>query len=130
MNKIYGVGTDIVDITRIKRSIKNKKFINKIFSDKEIKNSKNKLDSYYGKRFAAKEAFSKALGTGISEGISFNEISILNNDKGQPYIELKRTAWKANGRSCSMSETPDRFSQALKEILSGGFTRTVLSIGN
>ena len=88
MNKIYGVGTDIVDITRIKKSIKNKKFINKIFSDKEIKNSKNKLDSYYAKRFAAKEAFSKALGTGISEGISFNEISILNNDKGQPYIEF------------------------------------------
>ena len=88
MNKIYGVGTDIVDITRIKKSIKNKKFINKIFSDREIKNSKNKLDSYYAKRFAAKEAFSKAIGTGISEGISFNEISILNNDKGQPYIEL------------------------------------------
>ena len=88
MNKIYCVGTDIVDITRIKKSIKNKKFINKIFSDKEIKNSKNKLDSYYAKRFAAKEAFSKALGTGISEGISLNEISILNNDKGQPYIEL------------------------------------------
>ena len=88
MNKIYGVGTDIVDITRIKKSIKNKKFINKIFSDKEIKKTKNKLDSYYAKRFAAKEAFSKALGTGISEGISFNEISILNNDKGQPYIEL------------------------------------------
>ena len=88
MNKIYGVGTDIVDITRIKKSIKNKKFIYKIFSDREIKNSKNKLDSYYAKRFAAKEAFSKALGTGISEGISFNEISILNNDKGQPYIEL------------------------------------------
>ena len=88
MNKIYGVGTDIVDITRIKKSINNKKFINKIFSDKEIKKTKNKLDSYYAKRFAAKEAFSKALGTGISEGISFNEISILNNDKGQPYIEL------------------------------------------
>ena len=88
MNKIYGVGTDIVDIARIKKSIKNKKFINKIFSDKEIKKTKNKLDSYYAKRFAAKEAFSKALGTGISEGISFNEISILNNDKGQPYIEL------------------------------------------
>ena len=81
MNKIYGVGTDIVDITRIKKSIKNKKFINKIFSNKEIRNSKQKLDSYYAKRFAAKEAFSKALGTGISEGISFNEISILNNDK-------------------------------------------------
>jgi phosphopantetheine--protein transferase-like protein len=40
MNKIYGVGTDIVDITRIKKSIKNKKFINKIFSNREIKNSK------------------------------------------------------------------------------------------
>ena len=88
---IYGIGTDIVDISRIKIVFnKNKNFKKKIFSINEIKIIENKpikMESY-AKRFAAKEAFSKAIGTGISNGISFNEISIKNNSKGKPYIEL------------------------------------------
>ena len=91
MNGIFGVGIDIVDISRIKRlTKKNKIFIKRIFSPTEIKyceSKKNKISSY-SKRFAAKEAFSKALGTGISKGISFNEISINNNASGAPFIEL------------------------------------------
>lgn len=91
MKKIFGIGTDIVDISRIKRlTNKNKIFIKRIFSPTEIKyceSKKNKISSY-SKRFAAKEAFSKALGTGISKGISFNEISINNNASGAPFIEL------------------------------------------
>jgi holo-[acyl-carrier protein] synthase len=88
---IYGIGTDIVDISRIKIVFnKNKNFKKKIFSLKEIKYIDSKLYKIpsYAKRFSAKEAFSKALGTGISNGISFNEISINNNSKGKPYIEL------------------------------------------
>ena len=91
MNNIFGIGTDIVDISRVKKLIKsNKKFKNRIFSKKEIKyceSSINKIASY-SKRFAAKEAFAKALGTGISKGISFNEISIANRKNGAPFIEL------------------------------------------
>tara|TARA_B110000971_G_scaffold218152_1_gene256399 strand:+ start:339 stop:719 length:381 start_codon:yes stop_codon:yes gene_type:complete len=89
MNNIFGIGTDIVDISRIKK-ILNKKFISRIFSVKEIQYCESKTDksAYYSKRFAAKEAFTKALGTGISKGISFNEISIRNNKNGSPYIEL------------------------------------------
>ena len=89
MNNIFGIGTDIVDISRIKK-ILNKKFISRIFSVKEIQYCESKTDksAYYSKRFAAKEAFTKALGTGISKGISFNEISISNNKNGSPYIEL------------------------------------------
>ena len=91
MKKIFGIGTDIVDISRIKRLInKNKIFVKRIFSSTEIKyceSKKNKISSY-SKRFAAKEAFSKALGTGISKGISFNEISINNNKNGAPFIKL------------------------------------------
>ena len=88
---IYGIGTDIVDISRIKTVFnKNRNFKKKIFSLEEIKTTENKFNKIgsYVKRFAAKEAFSKALGTGISNGISFNEISINNNNKGKPYIEL------------------------------------------
>jgi holo-[acyl-carrier protein] synthase len=91
MKNILGIGTDIVDILRIKKIFnKNKRFKDKMFSKTEIKyceSKKNKIASY-SKRFAAKEAFAKALGVGISKGISFNEISINNNKNGAPYIEL------------------------------------------
>ena len=88
---IYGIGIDIVSIKRIKSSIKNKNFIKRIYNYQEIlkcKKSVNQINCY-AKRFAAKEAFSKALGTGISNGINFNEITVLNNKSGKPYINLK-----------------------------------------
>jgi holo-[acyl-carrier protein] synthase len=87
---IYGIGTDIVSIERIKRSLKKKFFLKRIFHEKEILKCKKIINSYncYAKRFAAKEAFSKALGTGISNGIKFNEIIILNKKSGKPYIIL------------------------------------------
>lgn len=88
--KIHGVGTDIVSVERIKKSIKNKNFIKRIFNKKEIIKCENYLDrsNCYAKRFAAKEAFSKALGTGITKSISFNEIIVLNKKSGKPYISL------------------------------------------
>ncbi len=87
---IYGIGTDIVSVDRIKTSLKNKNFIIRIFNKKEIKKCKNINNSIncYAKRFAAKEAFAKALGTGISNGINFNEIVILNKKSGKPYINI------------------------------------------
>ena len=91
MSKIYGIGTDIIDISRIQKLLnKNSQFKNRIFSTKEIKycDLKTNKIACYSKRFAAKEAFTKALGTGISKGISFNEISINNNKNGSPFIEL------------------------------------------
>jgi len=91
MNCIFGIGMDVVDISRVKKLLNNnKKFINRIFSTKEIKYCESKLNKVasYSKRFAAKEAFVKALGVGISKGISFNEISINNKNDGAPFIEL------------------------------------------
>ena len=87
---IFGIGTDIVNINRIKNSLKNKNFINRIFNKKEILKCKKITNSIncYAKRFAAKEAFTKALGTGISNGINFNEIVILNKKSGRPYISI------------------------------------------
>ena len=97
---IFGIGTDIVSVDRIKNSLKNKKFVYRIFNEKEIlkcKKNSNRINCY-AKRFAAKEAFSKALGTGISNGINFNEIVILNKKSGKPYINIigqtKRTLKK------------------------------------
>ena len=88
--KIYGIGTDIVSVDRIKKSLKNSNFLYRIFNKQEITKCKklSRLNNCYAKRFAAKEAFSKALGTGISKGIKFNEIIILNEKSGKPFIKL------------------------------------------
>ena len=85
--KIFGIGVDLVKNQRIKQSIKKKGFIEKIFSKKEIgysQKTSNKVN-FFAKRFAAKEAFSKALGTGFRGGISFKKIEILNDKMGKPY---------------------------------------------
>ena len=88
---IHGIGTDIVDVNRIKRSLKNKNILNRLFSKEEISkcNKLNNSINCYAKRFAAKEAFSKALGTGISNGVNFNEIIVMNKKNGKPFIKLK-----------------------------------------
>ena len=86
---IFGIGSDIIDISRVKKALKNKNFKKKIFSKNKIKiieTKSNKLPSY-AKKFAAKEAFSKALGTGISGGISFKDISINNDKKEYKFLE-------------------------------------------
>ena len=86
----FGIGTDIVSIDRVKKSLKNKNFLKRIFNEKEISKCKKivKSTNCFAKRFAAKEAFSKALGTGIAKGINFNEIIVLNKKSGKPYIIL------------------------------------------
>ena len=68
--KTLGIGVDIINNSRIKKSINNKKFVLRIFSKDEINNSKKTIDKtgFFSKRFAAKEAFSKALGTGFRKG--------------------------------------------------------------
>ena len=88
--KILGNGVDIVENSRIKRLISNKKFIQRIYSRSEIKISKKikNKESYFAKRFAAKEAFVKSLGTGFKNGINFKDISILNTAYGKPKILL------------------------------------------
>ena len=91
--KILGIGTDIVNIKRIEKILKKKEtnFKKNVFSKNEIIYCEKKSNPYpfYAKRFAAKEAFSKALGTGINKDISFKNIHVLNNKKGKPYIILK-----------------------------------------
>jgi holo-[acyl-carrier protein] synthase len=88
--KIYGLGTDIVSVLRIKLSIKKRAFITKIFNKTEIAKCDNQINkaNCYAKRFAAKEAFSKAIGTGISKGLNFKEIIVQNMRSGKPYIVL------------------------------------------
>ena len=88
--KIVGIGVDIVENKRIKSSIKNKKFISRIFSRDEILYSKKIFNriNYLSKRFAAKEALAKALGTGFRDGLNFKDIEVANNKLGKPYYIL------------------------------------------
>jgi len=85
-----GVGVDIIENSRIKKSIKNKKFLYRVFSKVEIVNSRkaSNKSGYFSKRFAAKEAFSKALGSGFRNGLNFNDITVVNDRYGKPSIKL------------------------------------------
>ena len=88
--QILGIGVDIVSNLRIKKSIKKNSFINRVFSKSEIyqsKKTKNK-SNYFSKRFAAKEAFMKALGTGFRYNVNFKDISVINNKEGKPEIKI------------------------------------------
>jgi len=87
---ILGNGVDIIKNSRIKKSIKNKNFIKRIFSSYEINESRNlkNKEKFFAKRFAAKEAFVKSIGTGFRKGINFNDISVKNNSLGKPKIYL------------------------------------------
>ncbi len=84
--KILGIGVDIVENSRITESLKNNRFIKRIFSNLEILTANKIKDkkSYYSKRFAAKEAFAKSIGTGFRGDLNFKDISIVNDKFGKP----------------------------------------------
>jgi holo-[acyl-carrier protein] synthase len=94
---MYGIGVDICEVNRFDRLKEKSDFIQKIFTEEEIKYCCPKKNSsqYFAVRFAAKEAFLKALGTGIGKGIHLKEIEVVRNDSGKPFIllhgETKRT---------------------------------------
>jgi len=97
---MIGIGVDIVQIERFNKSIEqNTKLAQRVLTKSEfsvfIERSKKNIDNakrYLAKRFAAKEAVSKALGTGIAKGVSFQDIEILNNELGAPYVVLYKEA--------------------------------------
>ena len=87
--EIIGNGVDIVENKRIKNSLKNKNFIIRVFTQNEINQSKKSINkiNYYAKRFAAKEAFVKAIGEGFRNNINFGDIEVTNDKKGKPIIK-------------------------------------------
>ena len=89
---VIGTGVDIIENSRIKKSILNKSFLYRVFTNKEIlisKNFKNKAN-YFAKRFAAKEAFAKSLGTGFRNDFNFKDISIINDKLGKPSFFISK----------------------------------------
>jgi len=90
--KLSGIGVDIIENFRIKKMIENKFFLQRVFSSYEILNSRKKKDkiSYFAKRFAAKEAFSKSLGTGFRNNLNFKDIIVKNNRSGKPFFYINK----------------------------------------
>ena len=89
---ILGIGIDIVEINRIKKILKkNKSFIHRIYTKHERSSCiGTKKVSCYAKKYAAKEAFVKALGTGFRYGINFKNIEIKNDKLGKPFIKIDK----------------------------------------
>ena len=110
--KILGIGVDIIQNKRIKDSIKNHKFKDRIYSTNEIKlsnYSKNKI-GYFSKRFAAKEAFAKALGTGFRDNLNFKDIEIMSDKLGKHYYaktkkitQIIKKEFKVKNFNCLLS---------------------------
>lgn len=93
---ILGIGTDLIDIRRIEQLLKahGQKFLDKTFTQEEIRSSQKYSDDklkamFFAKRFAAKEAFSKAVGCGFGDNVRFLDLSIENNDEGKPSLIVK-----------------------------------------
>lgn len=94
---IVGLGIDLVAIQKIAKSAQSESFRHKVFSAAEIASCeqiKNSAEHYAGK-FAAKEAFMKAIGKGIRQEVWFSQIEVLNHDTGEPYIQVNRRAESA-----------------------------------
>ncbi len=112
---IYGIGTDIVEVKRIQEAIEKykDKFLKRIFTDAEIAYCETYNETkfvHYAARFAAKESFSKAIGTGITQGFKFREFGILNNPAGKPVADISGETFEKYGNykfHISLSHTAD-----------------------
>jgi len=93
---INGIGTDIIEISRIKSAISKEKFLKKVYTDKEIELIKKQGVSTAAVNFAAKEAVAKAFGTGF-RGFGLKDIEILRNNLGCPYVVLHGVAKDLTG---------------------------------
>ena len=95
---IVGIGTDIIDVRRVENIISNygRKFKKRCFTKNEIQRSENNINTVnsYAKRYAAKEACSKALGTGLAKGIFWKDVEVVNDKYGKPFIRLHNNALK------------------------------------
>ena len=87
---IFGIGIDNIEVDRVRKQLEKNRFKEKIFSPAEIEYCDNRKNfaERYAARFAAKEAFLKAIGTGWQGGLAFNEIEVLNDKLGKPVLKL------------------------------------------
>jgi holo-[acyl-carrier protein] synthase len=128
---IIGAGSDLVDIRRIERALERfgERFIRRCFTEFEIAKAEHRRDAgthiaTYAKRFAAKEAFSKALGTGFSNGVFMRDIGVVNDSFGKPTLKLSNGAKDRldsmipSGKTCHIHLTlTDEYPYAFAQVL-------------
>ena len=125
---IFGIGTDMVSIPRISGLIDRygKRFLHKVFTGNEIEEGLKRIDSahFFAARFAAREAFFKALGTGWGAGLSLKEVGVVRGEKGKPDFLLSdrvNDALKQRDVAfCHLSLTHDGDMAQALVILEGG----------
>lgn len=111
---VYGIGIDLVSVARVRAALERypERFRNRVFTSAEVRFCETLGDKYpsYAGRFAAKEAFSKALGTGLRGAIGWTEIDVLDNERQRPTIRVTGRAEKILARRkihLSISHLPD-----------------------
>ena len=124
--KILGIGVDIIENKRIIKSIKNDKFKKRIYSQKELELSTLTINktSFFSKRFAAKEAFAKALGTGFRNNLNFKDIEVINDKFGKPYYSKNKKIkkmiqknFKVKNFDCFLSISDEKYYSAAFTII-------------
>ncbi|UTC68274.1 MULTISPECIES: holo-ACP synthase [unclassified Treponema] len=120
---ILGLGIDIVEVSRIEKWLNDKKLLERFFNKEEIEyvlSKENGAARSLAVRFAAKEAFGKALGTGLA-GIELKDIAVANDKTGRPFLKLSGTALEAlnkkGGESCHLSLTHEKTTAAAVVII-------------
>ena len=98
---IFGIGVDIVEVNRFSKLINNPDFINRFFNKEEQQeyNNEQTMSEHYASRFAAKEAFGKALGTGLA-GFSLTDVFVKKNENGKPYLVIQNKAEEILKNNC------------------------------
>ena len=124
---IVGIGTDLVEIVRVERALERHgdRFARKILVAREYERfaAHRKPAAYLAKRFAAKEAFSKAMGTGIRAPVNWQNLGVVNHSSGRPYFELSdalaELVRRRGIRSVHVSLTDERGIAAAFVVLEG-----------
>ncbi|HET6872072.1 MAG TPA: holo-ACP synthase, partial [Sporolactobacillaceae bacterium] len=106
---IIGIGMDMIELDRIKKAMENLRFVQRILTPAELEKfrslNKSRQVEFLAGRFAGKEACSKALGTGIGTHLSWQDMSILNNDLGKPILHIKENIIGNHVGHVSLSHT-------------------------
>lgn len=110
---IFGIGTDIIETKRFKKWLEKPKMLSRFFAEEEFFSKKSDsefanlpdeiLCQHYAARFAAKEAFSKALGTGLV-GFALTDVFVVKNDEGKPSLGLKNKALEIFKKHCGNAQ--------------------------
>lgn len=119
-SSLLGIGTDLVEVRRLENALTQygERFLSRIFSETErayCDQFGEKRVLHYAARFAAKEAFSKAIGTGMTQGMTFSKVAVINDTAGAPHLELFgdiKDKWEKYIMHVSLSHT-DNYAQAV-----------------